>query len=96
MCVIQRVLLATATIAALTLAHPVAAQPPQPQQQDEFVPMSEVPPDEQLPAQPLVAAAYGFAWLAVFGYLISLSRRLGRAQAEIERLEADVHRSTRG
>lgn len=94
--VIRRALQATTMVAALALAHPAAAQPAQPQQQDEFVPISGVPPEEQLPAQPLVAAAYGFAWLAIFAYVISLSRRLGRAQAEIERLEGDIQRSARG
>ena len=43
---------------------------------DEFVPMSEVPPEEQIPAINLVAAAYGFVWVALFGYVWSLGRRL--------------------
>jgi CcmD family protein len=97
MVAIQRVLHSLVAVMVLTAVQPVAAQqPPQPRQQEEFVPLKEVPPEEQLPAQPLVAAAYGFAWLAVFAYLISMVRRLGRVQAEIERLEGDLKRSARG
>lgn len=96
MAVIRRMLHALLVV-TLTASLPLAAaQPPQPQQQDEFVPMTEVPPEEQLPAAPLVVAAYAFAWLAIFVYLLSVARRLTRVQAEITRLEADVQRSARG
>lgn len=74
-------------ILILTLAVPAvsAAQPtPSP---DEFVPMSEVPPEEQIPAINLVAAAYGLVWLALFGYVWSLGRRLQQAETDIARLE---------
>lgn len=72
---------------ALLLAAPVSglAQPqPSP---DEFVPISEVPPEEQIPAINLVGAAYAFVWLAVLGYVWSLGRRLGKAEADLARLE---------
>jgi CcmD family protein len=68
------------------------AQQPQPPQQDEFVPISELPPEEQLPSQPLVIGAYAFAWLAIGGYVLSMARRLDTVQREIERLEADARR----
>lgn len=85
------------TVLALTAAPCVAAQPtPPPQQQEEFVPMSEVPPEEQLPAQPLVAAAYGLVWLVILGYVVSVARRLDRVQADLRRLEAEGQRSARG
>ena len=81
---------------ALLLAFPLgaaaAAQQPRPQQQDEFVPISELPPEEQLPAQPLVIGAYALAWLAIGGYVWSVARRLDSVQREIERLEADTKR----
>ncbi len=54
---------------------------------DEFVPMSEVPPEEQIPAFPLVAAAYGFVWVAVVAYVWSLGRRLQTAEQELDALE---------
>jgi CcmD family protein len=74
-------------ILVLALAAPIpsAAQPtPSP---DEFQPMSEVPPEEQIPAITLVASAYGLVWLALFGYVWSLGRRLGQAEADLARLE---------
>jgi CcmD family protein len=87
---LRRILIAMLLAAALT---PVAyAQQPKPQQQDEFVPISELPPQEQLPAQPLVIAAYAVAWLAIGGYVLSVARRLDHVRREIERLEADTKR----
>lgn len=95
MSVIRRVLQSLVVATALACAQPAAAQPPQPSQQDEFVPMSEVPPEEQLPAAPLVLAAYSFVWLAVFAYLLSIGRKLGRVDDEIARLETEMQRSAR-
>jgi CcmD family protein len=69
------------------LAVPVVsgAQPtPSP---DEFVPISEIPAEEQIPAINLVAAAYAFVWVALFGYVWSLGSRLGKAEADLARLE---------
>lgn len=73
--------------AALTAAAAPAmlAQPkPSP---DEFVPVEDAPPGEQIPAINLVAAAYGFVWIAVVAYVWSLGRRLQKAEAEIAALE---------
>ena len=39
---------------------------------DGFVPASSLPGQEQLPAAPLVIAAYAVVWLLVFGYLWSI------------------------
>lgn len=75
------------TCCLLLLAAPLAAAQPQPPT-DEFVPISEVPPAEQIPAITLVAAAYGFVWVAVLAYVWSLGRRLQAAEREIARLEA--------
>jgi CcmD family protein len=66
---------------------------PEPPRTDEFVPISELPPDEQLPAAPMLIAAYLFVVLALFGYLLSVSRRLGSVKQEIARLEAETRRS---
>ena len=75
------------TIVCLLLLAPVAAAAqPQPSP-DEFVPISEVPPEEQIPAITLVATAYGLVWVAVLGYVWSLGRRLHAAEREIARLE---------
>ncbi len=62
-----------------------AAQPPA---QEGFVPVDQLPDQEQLPAAPLVAAAYSVAWAAVLIYVWSLWRRLSRVEREL----ADVAR----
>jgi CcmD family protein len=69
-----------------------AGQEPAPQQQDEFVPIDQLPPQDQLPAAPLLVAAYSFVVLALFAYLVSLARRLGVVQRELDRLQSDVRR----
>jgi len=60
------------------------AQPTPPQ--DEFVPISELEPVEELPAAPLLIAAYVFVWLALLGYLWSIWRRLGSVERELHQL----------
>jgi hypothetical protein len=62
------------------------AQPPKPP--EGFVPVDQVASDEQLPAMPLVAGAYGVAWVAVLIYLLSIWRRLGAVEREL----ADITR----
>ncbi|OFW14884.1 MAG: hypothetical protein A3F70_03875 [Acidobacteria bacterium RIFCSPLOWO2_12_FULL_67_14] len=71
------------------------AQQPPPQQQDEFIPIDELPAQDQLPAAPLLVAAYSFVVLALFAYVVSVGRRLGRVQQEMERLESDLKRGGR-
>jgi CcmD family protein len=71
----------------------LGAQQPPPKQQDEFVPIDQLPPQDQLPAAPLLVGAYSFVALALFGYVLSVARRLGTVQRELERLEADTRRS---
>ena len=85
----------------LLLSPPLLAQQPSPQpapepkQQEEFVPVSQLPPQDQLPAAPLLVTAYAFVWVALFGYVVSVARRLTKVQTEVERLEADIKRGTR-
>jgi len=54
--------------------------------QEEFVPISELDDVEQLPAAPLVIAAYAAIWLGVFVYLWSIWRRLGAVDRELASL----------
>ena len=54
----------------------------------DFVPVENAPPGEQIPAMPLLGAAYGFIWVGVFGYVWSLSKRLQKVEAEIAQLES--------
>jgi CcmD family protein len=74
--------------AAVSATQPPPAAPATPAAQDGFVPIDQLAPKEELPAAPLVMAAYAVAWLVVFAYVWSLWRRLQRAEAEI----ADVSR----
>jgi len=55
--------------------------------QSEFVPIDQLPPSEQLPAAPLLVAAYAFAWLAVFFYVWTVWRRLNKVEAEMRVFE---------
>jgi CcmD family protein len=66
-------------------------QPPS----EGFVPVDQLPAQEQLPAAPLVMAAYAIAWLAVFGYLWSIWRRLGKVEREIADVGRRVDAGTR-
>jgi CcmD family protein len=60
----------------------IAQQPP-PEQQDEFVPIDQLPPDEKLPAARLLIAAYAVAWVGIAAYLWSIWQRLGRVEREM-------------
>ncbi len=58
----------------------------------EFVPVSELPPVDQVPAGPLVLGAYGFIWAVVLVYVFSVARRLSAVQKDLEALQ---HRTRR-
>lgn len=65
----------------------------QPQKPDEgFTPISELPPEEKLPAAPMLVSAYVFVALALFAYMLSLSRRLNAVGREIDRLDKQIKR----
>ena len=53
------------------------------EQQNEFVPIDELPPEEQLPAAPLLVAAYSIIWIVLMWYLWSIWRRLGRVERDL-------------
>ena len=80
---------AVAVLLAAVAAAPavVAAQQPSTQQPPEppagFVPADSLPQQEQLPAAPLVIAAYAVAWVLVFGYLWTIWQRLARVEREL-------------
>jgi len=67
----------------LLAAAPLLAQEPQ----NEFVPLSEVPRTEQIPAAPFVFVAYAIVWLAVLFYVWTLWRRQGRVERELQDLQ---------
>jgi CcmD family protein len=83
----MRFLRVCALFAALVTVTP-AALLAQPQPPKEFVPVDDIPPGEQIPAINMVAAAYGFVWVAVLGYVWSIASRLKQVEAELTELES--------
>jgi len=65
------------------LAPVVLAVQQAPPGQSEYVPLKDLPPTEQMPAAPLLIAAYAFAWIAVMFYLWTIWRRLNKVEAEM-------------
>ena len=72
-------------VVAPALAWAQPSQPPQPP--PGFEPMTEVPASEQIPAFLLVAVAYMFVWVVLFGYVTSLLKRLRRVEQDLQALE---------
>ena len=88
LCALVATLIAATPVPGSAILSSVAlAEEGQPQPPKEFVPVDEVPPGEQIPAINLVAAAYGFVWIVVLGYVWSISRRLRQVESEIADLE---------
>jgi type VI protein secretion system component VasF len=71
-------------IATLLLVAPAFAQPPG---QDQFVPVKELPPSEQMPAAPLLITAYAVFLVLVVFYLWTIWRRLNKVDADMRALE---------
>ena len=83
----MRLLRLSAVVLALTVTTP-ALSTAQPQPPKEFVPVDDIPQGEQIPAINMVAAAYGFVWVAVLGYVWSIARRMKHVEAELADLES--------
>ena len=83
-------------VACTAPAFAAGSQPPAPEPQEEFSPVSELPPQEQYPVLPLLVGAYVFVVVVLFLYLFTIVRRLAVVQREVERLEADMKRTGRG
>jgi CcmD family protein len=85
-----------AVMFVLALTGPVfAQQPPPPKQpaaaQDGFVPIeTPVSGQDVMPAPRLVAIAYGFIWVVIFGYVWSVQSRLSRVERELDAVSRRV------
>jgi CcmD family protein len=102
------VIASVVALASASLAHAYgrpapldAPSPPvvamqQPATPDGFVPVYELPQDEQLPAAPLLVGAYAFAWVMVLGYLWGLWRRLSKVEKEMAEVARRLEESRRG
>jgi hypothetical protein len=73
------------TLGAMAVATPLLAL--QPAAQGDFVPFTGVPPDQQMPAAPLVVGAYAFFLLLMMFYLWTIWRRIGKVEADMRALE---------
>ena len=78
----------------------VSAQQPSPQssqpsQQNEFIPIDQLPPQEQLAAAPLLIGAYVFVLAVLFLYVLSVARRLTNVQRELDRLDTSIKQGGR-
>ena len=76
-------------VMVLLLAAPALAQQPAPKApaaaQDGFVPVdAPLTGQDAIPAPRLVAIAYGFIWVVLFGYLWSVRTRLATVEREME------------
>ena len=58
-----------------------------PASQGQFLPIDQIPRSEQLPAAPLLIAAYVFVWIVALAYVWSIWRRLDRVEREMRDLE---------
>jgi CcmD family protein len=86
---LRRLLIALTTIVLLA-PRAFALQPPA--GQSGFVPAGSLPPGDQLPAAPLLIAAYAFVWLAVMVYVFSIWRRLNKVEDEMRALTQKMQR----
>ena len=67
----------------------------QPTRTNEYVPIKELPPQEQLAAAPLLIGAYVFVLAVLFVYVFSVARRLTNVQRELDRLDTTIKQSGR-
>ena len=83
-----RSFICAAAIMLLCVPASIDAQAPKqpPPGQEEFVPLSEIPPEEQIPAFTLLASAYAAVWIVLIGYVWTVGRRLQTVERELTTL----------
>jgi CcmD family protein len=80
---------------ATAAQQPPSPQSSQPSQQNEFIPIDQLPPQEQLAAAPLLIGAYAFVLAVLFLYVYSVARRLSNVQRELDRLDTAMKQGGR-
>ena len=91
----MRVLLAIAVLTAIAVPAAVFAQQPPAAASQEYVPVDPSTAQEQLPAAPLVMAAYAVVWIAVVFYLWSIWRRLSAVERDIAQVSRRIEAGER-
>jgi CcmD family protein len=82
-------------IAILTIILSAPALLAQPAQQNEYIPIDKLPPQETMPAAPLLIAAYIVVWLGLMCYLFWIWRRIARVETEMQALQRRTSGSAR-
>ena len=78
-------LLSLLFVAAVS-ATAVFAQPPQQPAREQYLPIDQLPPSEQMPSAPFVVAAYSVVWLVAMFYLWTIWRRIGKVEDDMRAL----------
>jgi CcmD family protein len=86
-------ILCAALFTVLLASSAIASQ--RPAAQGEFVPATPGTATEQLPAAPLLIAAYAFVWVAAMGYVWTIGRRLTRVEDDLRTLERKAGKASR-
>ncbi len=77
-----------ALVSTFLLGATLLAQEPVPgSSPDGFVPLSSLPPGEELPAAPFVVGAYAFFLVLMMFYLWTIWNRLSRVEKELKEFE---------
>jgi CcmD family protein len=84
--VVVATLLTGSAASGIAARQPSGAPGQPPEAQGEFLPVSELPPADQLRAAPLLIAAYAFVWVAVLFYVWTIWRRLNKVEKDMEAL----------
>ncbi len=71
----------------LLTAGPALAQVQTPASQDGFVPASELPPGQQVPAAPLLVGSYAAFLVLMMFYLWTIWRRISQVEQDMKNLE---------
>jgi CcmD family protein len=82
-------------IALLSVMLTAPALLAQPAQQNEYIPIDQLPPQEALPAAPLLIGAYIVVWLGLMTYLFWIWRRIARVETEMQALQRRTSGSAR-
>jgi hypothetical protein len=75
-----------AIVSLVLIGVPALAQPPQGSSPDGFVPLSSLPPGEELPGGRFLVAAYAFFLLLMLFYLWTIWNRLSKVEKEMREL----------
>jgi type VI protein secretion system component VasF len=81
------VLVSVVLLGGTLLAQAPQGGGPQGSATEGFVPLSSLPPGEEMPAAPFVIGAYAFFLLLMMFYLWTIWRRLNKVEQELQEFE---------